>query len=101
GTGPTVTAAVPFTPSLVAVIVALPLPIAVTTPAPDTVATAGLELLQVTTRPPSAVPPVSSGVATSVRVPPTASVTTLGDTATDATGALVSLTVMLARPATP
>src|SRR4029077_3874498 len=53
GTFDTVTDAVPFCPSLVAVMVAAPAATAVTSPLPSTVATAVLLLAQVTTRPDS------------------------------------------------
>ena len=51
GTGVTVTLAVPLLPSLVAVIVAEPAAIPVTTPLDDTVAIPVLELDHVTARP--------------------------------------------------
>src|SRR5437867_836294 len=56
GTLDTVTAAVPLCPSLVAVIVAAPTAIPVTSPLADTVATALLLVLQLTARPPSTLP---------------------------------------------
>src|SRR3989442_12131011 len=62
GAGVTVTAAVPFLPSLVAVIVAAPAATPVTSPLPFTVATAGLPLAHVPARPASRMPSPSSGV---------------------------------------
>jgi len=56
GAGDTVTVAVPDLPSLVAVIVAVPVATPVTTPALDTVATAPLLVLHVTTRSVTTVP---------------------------------------------
>jgi hypothetical protein len=61
---------VPLFPSLVAVIVALPTATAVTNPLPLTVATAEALVAQVTTRPVSAFPAESRGVATSCTVWP-------------------------------
>jgi hypothetical protein len=64
GTGVTVTAAVPLTPSLVAVIVTEPGATPVTTPVPaSTVATAVFDELHVTVRPPSGLPCASRGSA--------------------------------------
>jgi hypothetical protein len=99
GGGVTVTLAVPFTPSLVAVIVAGP-PAAtpVTRPLLETVATELSELVHVTLRPVSIPPSASSGVALSCTVPPAAIEGVGGVTATDATGAEI---VMLAWPVTP
>ena len=59
------TVAVPLFPSLVAVIVAAPAATAVTRPLPDTVATAGALLAQVTTRPVRGLPFASFGIALS------------------------------------
>jgi len=61
----TVTAADPLCPSLVAVIVALPTPCAVTNPVLFTVATAVLFVVQVIRRPVSGFPLASRGVAVS------------------------------------
>src|SRR5207244_1744857 len=71
GTFVTVSAEVPFTPSLVAVIVAEPAATPVTRPLLFTVATPVLLLAQVTTRPVNAVPPTSFGVAESCIACPT------------------------------
>src|SRR3989454_3325992 len=87
GTTLTVSAAVPFVPSLVAVIVADPAATPVTSPVPLTVATPVLLLAHVTTRPVSAVPPASFGVAESCTVCPTCTLGAAGLTVTDATGA--------------
>src|SRR5207245_9452371 len=65
GTLETVTVAVPFLPSLVAVVVAGPVPEAVTNPLPLTVATAPLSLDQVTVRPVRTLPFTSLKVAVS------------------------------------
>jgi len=70
GTGVTVTLDVPLFPSLVAVIVAEPVTTPVTSPLPFTVATAVLLLDQVTTRPVSAAPFASFGIAVSCTVWP-------------------------------
>ncbi len=64
-TGVTVTSEVPVFPSQVAVMVAVPAATPLTSPLPFTVAAAVLSLDQVTTRPKSAVPPASFGVAVS------------------------------------
>src|SRR5207253_2409923 len=90
----TVTTAVPLCPSLVAVMVAVPVAIAVTSPFPSTVATAVLLLDQVTTRPESGVPFASFGVAVSCTVWPACTVGAAGLTLTKATGATqVTVTV--------
>src|SRR3989442_12893084 len=70
----TVTAAVPFFPSAVAMIVAEPTATPVTNPVADTVATAGLLLAHVTARPVSTLPAESLVVAVSCAVLPTRSV---------------------------
>src|SRR2546428_1436038 len=110
GAGVTVTAAVPFLPSLVAVIVAAPAATPVTSPLPFTVATAGLSLAHVTVRPASGVPFASSGVAVSWTVNPACTEGAGGLTITDATGTKITVTaavplwpslvaVMVAAPA--
>src|SRR2546428_11020283 len=81
----TVTAAVPFFPSAVAMIVAEPTATPVTNPVADTVATAGLLLAHVTARPVSTLPAESLVVAVSCAVLPTRSVPGDGATAIDAT----------------
>src|SRR2546425_305862 len=93
-TGPlvTVTAAVPLLPSLVAVMVAEPAPAPVTNPLPLTVAAAGLLDAHVTTRPVSAAPLASCGVAVSCTVWPTCRLAVAGLTVTDATGTLDTVT---------
>src|SRR5438445_10631413 len=98
-TAVTVIVAVPFFPSLVAVIVAAPAATPVTTPLPFTVATAVLPLAQVTTRPASGFPLASLGVAVSCTVWPTGTLAVAGLTATDATGTAV--TVIPAVPLWP
>src|SRR6266550_3278171 len=98
GTFATVTVAVPFCPSLVAVIVAVPAATAVTRPLADTVATPGTLLAHVTTRPISAEPFASSGVAVSWTVCPTGTLAEAGFTATDATGAETAVTITIAVP---
>ena len=65
GTLVTVIAAVPLCPSLVAVIVAEPAPTPVTRPLPFTVATDGLLLVHVTTRPDNVLPLASFAMALS------------------------------------
>jgi len=89
----------PLCPSEVAVIVATPAATPDTTPLELTVATAVLLLDQLMTRPESGVPLASFGVAVSGTVCPTCTLADAGATATDATGAL--LTVMLALPLWP
>src|SRR5882762_745484 len=89
----TVTVAVPFFPSLVAVMVAVPAVTPVTRPLPLTVATAVLLVAHVTARPLSAVPPASWGVAVSCPVWPTGTLDAAGLTTTDATGTFVTVTV--------
>ncbi len=109
GIGETVTVAVPLFPSLVAVITDVPTATAVTTPAPDTVATDGEALLHVTTRPVSTPPTESRVTAVACVVVPStidgeASVTTTaltgtGDTVTVAVALCPSLVaVMVAVP---
>src|SRR5213080_2136811 len=88
----TVTLAVPLCPSLVAVIVAAPGATAVTRRLPLTVATAVFPLAHVITRPPSAFPLASFGVAVSCTVCPCGIATVGGVTATDATGTLATVT---------
>jgi len=85
GTAVTVTAAVPETPSVVAVIVAVPADFPVTTPDPLTVATAVLSLLHAMVCPPNVLPEASFGVAESVVVAPTRMDAVAGVTATLAT----------------
>src|SRR5438876_4772989 len=99
GTIVTVMTAVPLLPSLVAVIVAEPAATPVTKPLLLTVATAGLLLAQVTTRPASELPAESLVTAESCRVSPTAMVPDAGLTVTAATGTTV--TVMAAVPLLP
>jgi hypothetical protein len=81
----TATAAVPFFPSDVAVIVAEPTATPVTNPVADTVATTVLLLAHVTARPVSTFPAESLVVAVSCAVLPTGSVPGDGATVTDAT----------------
>src|SRR6266516_531611 len=86
GGGFTVIDAVPLLPSLVAVIVTDPTATPVTSPLPETGATVGSLLVQVTVRPLKGLPSASSGVAVSCWVPPTRIVAAVGLTLTDATG---------------
>src|SRR5258706_7907227 len=95
----TVMAEVPVLVSQVAVMVAEPASRQVTSPLPFTVATVMLSLDQVTTRPVSAVPPPSLGVAVSCLVLPTSTVAEAGLTDTEATG--TADTVMSALPILP
>src|SRR5438093_8081177 len=69
----TLIAELPLLPSEVAVIVADPATSPVTSPLPFTLATAAALLAHVTTRPDSAFPLASFGVAASCTVPPTRS----------------------------
>src|SRR5438477_1719772 len=96
----TVTADVPFLPSLVAVIVAEPAATPVTSPLPLTVATPVLLLDQVTTRPEHGVPFASFGVAVSCTVWPACTVGAAGLTLTKATGA-TQVTVTVAVSVAP
>ena len=98
-TGVTVTLALPLLPSLVAVIAADPAATPLTSPLPLTVATAVLPLAHVTTRPESALPLASCGVAVSCRVCPCCRFAVAGLTVTDATGTRV--TVIAAVPLCP
>src|SRR2546426_1172176 len=111
-TGATVTVAVPLFPSLVAVIVADPAATPVTTPVADTVAMAGFALVHVIARPVSTLPAASLGVAVSCAVLPTKTFVVAGLTATEATGAVGTLTApvplwppplaaLVARPPAP
>jgi hypothetical protein len=88
---------VPLIPSLVAVIVAEPAATPVTNPLALTVATAELLLAHVTTRPESAAPFTSFGVAVNCTVPPAVTVPVAGLTVKEATGTL--LIVIGALPA--
>ncbi len=90
----TVTAAVPFCPSLVAVIVADPAATPLTRPLPFTLASPLLLLAQVTTRPLSGLPLASLGVAASCTVCPTGTLAEAGLTATDATGTATMVTAL-------
>src|SRR5207244_246016 len=97
--GVTVTPAVPLFPSLVAVIVADPAPVAVTNPVALTVATEPLLVAQVTARPTNGLPAASLGVAVSCEVCPVCRLIDAGLTLTVATG--VFETVTLAVPLFP
>ena len=97
--GVTVMAAWPVTPSLTAVIVAFPGAIAVTSPDPDTIATAGLLLFHANERPLSVPPPRSFATAVSCFVDPASTVLVAGVTWTDATAG--GWTVIAALPDTP
>jgi len=100
GASDTPTADVALCPSLVAVIVVLPGPTGVTTPADDTVATVGTLDVHVTTRPVNTFPLPSLVTAVSVAVaPPTRSVVLVGVTVMDATGTFD--TVITAVPLLP
>src|SRR5436309_455316 len=90
GTFATVTLAMPLCPSLVAVIVAPPAATPVTSPVADTLAIAPFALAHVTTRPVSALPAASFGVALSCCVAPIDIVADAGLTATEATETLVT-----------
>src|SRR5436309_4242234 len=91
GTNVTVIAAVPFWPSLLAVIVAVPAAPPVTSPFPLTEATAALLVAHVTVRPLSGLPFASFGVAASCAVWPTITLADAGLTDTDATGTTVTV----------
>ncbi len=99
-TCPTVIAEVAVSELDVAVIVALPLPTAVTKPEEDTVATEELDVDQVTVWPVITVPPASFTVAVTVAVSPTdVNVFDVGDSSTVAAAWLtVILAVAVALP---
>src|SRR5881396_401991 len=99
GTCTTVMADVPLCPSLVAVIVAEPATLPVTSPLELTVATDVLELAHITTRPDRGLPLASFGVAVSCTVLPSFTEAGAGVTVTEATGTTV--TVTLAVPLWP
>jgi len=86
GTTVTVMAAVPLLPSLVAVIVAPPATMPVTSPLPVTVATAVLLLDHVIERPVNGLPFESFAMAANWTVWPSVTLATAGLTITDATG---------------
>src|SRR5712671_448898 len=92
----TVTALVPFCPSLEAVIVAGPANTPVTSPATFTVATGRLLLTHVTLRPVRTLPPASRSVVANCCVAPTGRFAVAGFTVTDATGAVDDPVVPLA-----
>src|SRR5437879_6147143 len=91
--------AVPLLPSLVGVIVAEPAITPVTKPAASTMATAGLLLPHVTTRPVSVLPAESFVTADNCLVPLMAMLAEAGLTVTEATG--TTMTVMAAVPLLP
>jgi hypothetical protein len=94
----TVIVAVPVTPSLVAVTVALPGTRAVTSPSAETIATLGAVLLHTTRRSLRGAPPASVGVAFSCTLLPAGTSVLLGVTVTAATA---GYTVMVATPLFP
>src|SRR6059058_5633413 len=81
----TVTVLLPVTPSLVAVMVAVPAGHLKTSPPPETFATAVLLLAQETSRSVSGLPAASLGVAVSWTSSPISTLVGLGVTSTDAT----------------
>src|SRR5580765_619550 len=91
GRGVTVIVENPWMPSHVAVIVAVPGATAVTSPDPSTVATPAAPVDQVTTRPSSAPPAASLGVADSPSVCPSTTLAEAGVTSTEATGRAVTV----------
>ncbi len=101
GAAVTVTAAVPFWPSLVAVIVAVPTTPPVTRPLPLTVATPSALLAQVTVRPVSTLPAASLRVAVNCCSAPTTTLALAGVTVTVATGAVLAVVVPLAKLESP
>lgn len=92
----TVIVAVPLLPSLVAVIVAVPAEIAVTTPSDDTVATFPRSVDQLTTRPLRMLPASSFNCAVNLVVCPTTSVAVAGLIVTLTTGTCETVTVATA-----
>jgi hypothetical protein len=97
GTCDTVIKEVPVWPSLVAVMVAVPIvpEAAVTRPLVETVATAGLLDDQLTVRPESTLPCASSNTAVSSSLPPCNTVALVGLTVTVATGGWVTVSSAL------
>lgn len=89
GTAWTATRAVPLTPPVDAVMVALPALCAVTKPLLETVATPVLSLVQLMIEPVSTLPPASFTVASSCDVAPCVNETDEGETDTLAAGACV------------
>jgi len=87
------TAAVPLLPSLVAVIVTVPVATPVTRPLAAIVATALLLIVHVTVRPVSVFPAESRVTAASCTVAPTATLVDAGLTVTAATGTVLLVTV--------
>ena len=92
GTAVTVIALVPLFPSLVAVMVAEPVPTARTSPPDDTVATFRLLDVHATERPFKSPPVASRMIAVSACVPPTSRPAAAGVTVTLATGAADTVT---------
>src|SRR5438876_780812 len=88
----TVTLELAVVPSLVAVMVAEPAAVAVRSPLLLTVATPGVSLDHVTTRPLSGLPLASLGVAVSCAVAPACRLAVAGLTVSDATGTVVTVT---------
>src|SRR5881296_2822091 len=101
GASCTVIVAVPFVPSLVAVIVAPPAAFVATVNTSGLVAAMALLVAHVTVRPLNALPPASLGVAVSWTVPATRRLADVGVTSTDATGAGALVTVMADVPLCP
>ena len=93
GTTLTVTAALPVTPSLVAVIVTAPAATPVTSPVDETVAVAGALDTQVIARPDSTAPAASFGLAASCTLAPTSTSAVAGLITTEATGTFATVTV--------
>jgi hypothetical protein len=101
-TGTTMVAvAEPLTPSLVAVMLAVPVLTAVTTPVPETVATAVLELDHEIVRPVSTLFDASRRVAIACVVCPTGMLLDPSDTLTLATGVATVVTVTVVEAETP
>ena len=97
-TAATVIEAVPLLPSLVAVIVAEPAAIPVTTPVEETVAIPVLELDHVTVRSVTTLPFATRVVAVNCAVCPTLMVDVDGATVTDVTGTATGVTLTVAVP---
>src|SRR6266480_1017113 len=93
GTGLTVTVAVAVFPSLVAVIVALPADTPRARPLMLTVATAGLSVAHVMTRPASGLPAESIAAAVNCCAAPIQMAAVAGDTVTEVTATDVTMTV--------
>jgi hypothetical protein len=96
GAGSTVIVAVPMIPSIVAVIVAVPGAMPVTSPLVLTMAAAAFKVAQLTVRPVSVCPAESRAITTNCCVAPARMLASVGATLTVATGTAVTVAVTVA-----